>query len=212
MDCSKVEQLLSEYLESSLLAEENEHISKHLETCTACSVLLAEMKSALALCRTYPSLDMDPDFVEKILLRTSGRPRTRSFRERFNEYFLHPLLTPRFAVGASLAALFVILMANLTIPRVSGAVASLSPQELLRFMDHGVRQMYGEVLKAVAVKDEWQDQFGRFGRNTWNNMRSIMDQMDTAPVEGRKKQDEEREQQKQKDLKEKSSGLSLWPA
>ncbi len=211
MDCSQIEQLLSEYLESSLPAEENEHISRHLETCTSCSALLAEMRSAFTLCQSYPVLDMDPDFVEKILLRTSGRPRTRSLRERFNQYFLRPLLTPRFAVGASLATLFLALMANLTVPRVSGAFASLSPQEVLQFMDHGVRQVYGEVLKAVAVKDEWQDQFSRFGKNTWNSMRSIMEQMDTAPVEGRKKP-QDGEQEKRKDSKEKSSGLPLWPA
>ena len=77
-------------------------------------------------------------------------------------------------------------------------------------MDRGVRQMYGEVLKAYAVKNEWQDQFSRFGRNTWNSMRSIMDQMD-APVEGRKKS-QDGEQQKEKNPKEKSSGLPHWPA
>jgi hypothetical protein len=210
MDCSKVEQLLSEYMESCLPAEETEHIAQHLETCTGCSTLLAEMRSALSLCRSYPSLDMDPDFVEKVLLRTSGRPRTRSFREKLNQYFLHPLLTPQFAVGASLAMLFLVLMANVMVPRLSGAVASLSPSELLRFMDHGVRQMYGEVLKAYEVKNEWQDQFSRFTKNTWNGMRSIMEQMD-EPVEGQKKS-REGEPQKQQAPKEKSSGLPLWSA
>ena len=51
--------------------------------------------------------------LRRILLRTSGRPRTRSFRELFTQYFLSPMLTPRFAVGAVLATLFVVLLVNL---------------------------------------------------------------------------------------------------
>ena len=210
MDCSRIEQWLSEYMESSLLAEETERVTKHLETCTACSALLAEMRSAFSTCRSYPELEMDPDFIEKILLRTSGRPRTRSFRERFNQYFLRPLLTPRFAVGATIATLFLVLAANLMLPRISGALSVLSPQQVLSLMDHGVNQLYGKGLKAYEKKNEWQAQFSRFKSNTWNNLRSIMEQMD-GPVEGRKKS-QEGEPQKDNAPKERSSSLWLPPA
>jgi hypothetical protein len=210
MDCSKIEQWLSEYMEASLPAEEREHVRKHLETCSNCSALLTEMRSVFSLCRGYPALDMDPDFIERILLRTSGRPRTRSFRERFNLYFLRPLLTPRFAVGTSLATLFLALMANLMVPRLSTAISALSPQELLRMMDHGVSQLYGEGLRAYEKKNEWQAQFSRFKDNTWNSLRSVIEQMD-GPVEGRKKP-HEGEPQKESAPKEKSSGLWLLPA
>jgi hypothetical protein len=208
MDCSEIEQWLSEYLESILPAEETEHVAKHLEICSNCSALLAEMRSDLSLCGRYPALEMDPDFIEKILLRTSGRPRTRSFRERFGQYFVRPLLTPRFAVGASLVALFLILMTNLTVPRLSAAASALAPLELLRYMDQGVQHLYGQVLKANAMKDDWEAQFGRFKNNTWNKMRSFIEQMD-APVEGRRKSQDE---QKEKAPKEKSSGLMASPA
>ncbi len=152
----------------------------------------------------------DPDFIEKILLRTSGRPRTRSFRERFNQYFLRPFLTPRFAVGASLATLFLALMGNLMLPRLSTTISAMSPQELLRMVDHGVSQLYGEGLKAYEKKNEWQAQFSRFNSNTWNSLRSVIEQMD-GPVEGRKKS-RESEPQKESAPKEKSSGLWLLPA
>lgn len=203
MDCSKIEQWLSGYLESSLPAEETENVAKHLETCANCSALLVEMRSALSLCGSYPVLEMDPDFIEKILLRTSGRPRTRTFRERLNQYFVHPFLTPRLAVGASLVTLFLVLMTNLMGPRLSGAASALAPEELLRYMDQGVQHLYGQVLRADALKDDWQAQFSRFKNNTWNKMRSIMEQMD-APVEGRRKSQDEK---KEKAPKEKSSSL-----
>jgi len=205
MDCSKIEHWLSEYLEASLPAEETEHVTTHLKTCPACSALLAEMRSVLSLCQDYPALELDPDFVERILLRTSGRPRTRSFRERLNQYFLRPLLTPRFAVGASLATLFLVMMAHLMVPRFSGAVAALAPQELLRLLDRGVSHLYGEGLKAYEAKNEWQEQFNRLKNNTWNGLQSIIERMD-GPVEGRKKLNED-EPRKESAPKEKSSGV-----
>jgi anti-sigma factor RsiW len=128
MNCSTIEQWLSEYVESSLPAEETQIVAKHLETCTRCTALVAEMKSALSACRHYPSLELDPELVERILLRTSGRPRTRSLRDRVNQYFVRPILTPRFAAGAVLAALFLVLMVNVTIPKLKGSVSAMSSQ------------------------------------------------------------------------------------
>lgn len=201
MDCSRIEQLLSEYLESSLPAEEAEHLTTHLKSCTSCSALLNEMRKIVSLCESYPVLELDPEFTERILLRTSGRPRTRTFKERLEQYFVRPLFTPRFAVGASLATLFVVFM----VPRFSGVVSSLSPQAMLRLLDRGVSQLYGEGLKAYEAKNEWQEQFNRIKNNTWNGLRSVMEQMD-GPVEGRKKQNDG-EPRKDNAPKEKSSGV-----
>jgi hypothetical protein len=209
MDCLKAEQLLSEYMDGCLPDEEMAGIAQHLETCESCSALLTEMRSALSLCQRYPTLDVDPDVIETILLRTSGRPRTLSFKEKWNRYILRPFLAPRFAVGAGLAALFLVLAVNFMIPRLSSAITSLAPTNLLQFMDRGVRQTYGEVLKAYEAKNQWQDRFSRFKKNTWNSMRSIMEQIE--PVEGRKKS-KESEPPKQKNPKEKSSGLPLRQA
>jgi len=211
MDCSRIEQWLSEYLEESLPAEEKEQVTKHLETCSSCSSLLTEMRLAFSLCEKYPTVEMDPDFIERILLRTSGRPRTRSFRERFDQYFLSPLLTPRFAVGASLAALFLVLMTNLMVPRLSGAISSWSPKDLMSFMDQGVHRLYGQVLKAYDMKDNWESQFSRLKNNTWNNVRSVIDQID-EPVEGRKKSQDGEQQKGGKAPKERTSGLMSSPA
>jgi hypothetical protein len=209
MDCSRIEQWLSEYVESSLPAEETELVQRHLETCSNCSALAGEMRSALSLFRNYPTLEIEPDLVEKILLRTSGRPRTRSFREWLDQYFLQPLLTPRFAVGAGLATLFLLFSINIMGPRFTTALSSLSPQALLRFVDRGVSQLYGKGLKAYETKNEWQAQFSRFKNNAWNGLRSLMEQVD-GPVEGRKKLNNG-EPQKENAPKEKSSGVLATP-
>jgi len=205
MDCSKTEQRLSEYLESSLPVDEMSQVTKHLENCPRCSALLGEMRSIVSMCHNYPTLEMDRDFLERILLRTSGRPRTRSLKERLDQYFIRPLLTPRLAVGASLATLFLILVGNFAAPRLSSALSTLSPPQLLRLMDRGVQQLYGETLKAYDKKNRWQARFSSFKTDTVNKVRYVFEQMDT-PVEGRKKS-EEQPQRKEGAPKEKTSRL-----
>jgi hypothetical protein len=207
MECIKIEERLSEYLESSLPVEEIGRVKEHLESCQSCSALFREMQSAVSLCHSYPALEMDLRLVERVLLRTSGRPRTRSFKELFHQYFIRPLLTPRLAIGATLATLFLILVFDLMMPKLSMTISSLSPLELMRLSDRGAQRLYGEGLKAYNVANEWQAKFNRFKSNAWNGMRSVVDQMD-VPVEGRKKT-EENAPRKQRDPKEKSSELFL---
>jgi hypothetical protein len=210
MDCLKIEQWLSEYMESSLAAEEMSQVTKHIESCRRCSALLDEMRSIVSTCHSYPVLEMDPDFLERILLRTSGRPRTRSFKERLDQYLTGALLTPRFGVGASLAILFLAMMVNLMMPRMPAVLSAVSPSGLFRLMDRGVQKIYGEGLKAYDKKAEWQDQFTRFKNNTLNNLRFMLEQIE-VPVEGRKKS-EEPAQDKQRTPGDKISRLSLRPA
>jgi hypothetical protein len=209
MDCSIIERWLSEYMESSLPADEMSEVTGHLESCRKCSALLDEMRSAVLLCRNSPTFEMDPDLLERILLRTSGRPRTRPFRERLDQYFIRPLLTPRFAVGASLVTLFLALTINLMMPRLSAALSILSPPELFRLMDRGVQQLYGEGLKAYNTMLDWQAQFNDFKSNTPKKLRFMIEQIE-VPIEGRKKL--EPVQEKEKSPREKTSRLLLKPA
>ena len=209
MDCSCFEDKLSEYIERGLPAHEMEAVAEHLHECSNCSALFEEMRSNLAVCRSFPKLDFDVDLTERILLKTSGRPRTRSLKERFNEYILRPMLTPQFAVGSVLAALFMVLIVTLIGPKVSIVASVLSPQEMFRRMDRGVQQLYSEGLKAYDTKNEWQAQFSFIKNNVFNKLGFMIEQLD-VPLEGKKKSGEPRQQQDK--APSKNSSLLLWPA
>jgi len=208
MECSKVELILSEYLDGSRPPDEQQQIAMHLDSCPHCSALLREMQSALALCRHFPILDMDPRLIESILLRTSGRPRTRSFRELFHQYFVRPLLTPRLAVGTSLAVLFLIILLDVMMPKLSVTFSSLSPRGLFQIMDRSVQQLYGEGLKIYEKKNAWQAQYHRIKNNAWNELRFMLEQME-VPVEGRKKSGEPAPPKEDAPKQKSSSLLSL---
>jgi hypothetical protein len=210
MNCSKIEQKLSAYMESSLPVNETSQVEEHLKSCRQCSELLHEMRSVAALCQSYPTLQLQPDLLEKILLRTSGRPRTLSFQERLQKYFWAPLLTPRFAAGAVLATLFLALSLNLMMPRISTALSLLSPPEMLRMLDRGVQTLYSKGLRVYNKTSELQDHFIFFKNDTVDKMRFFFERME-IPVEGRKKS-EEPVREKESTPKEKRSHLLMWPA
>jgi hypothetical protein len=205
MKCLNVEERLSEYLERTLPPEEMSAVAEHLHDCTACSSLFEEMRAVLADCKAFPSFVPDPDFIERILLRTSGRPRTRSWRELLQGY-LRPMLTPRFAVGAVMALLFVIFSANLLKPRVASVASLLSPRLWVQEMDRGVQQIYSQGLKAYDAKNEWQARLTFFKNNVFNRLGFFMEQLD-VPVEGKQKSQEPK-QRDNKGPNDKSS--SSW--
>ena len=205
MLCTKAEEWLSEYMEAILPADQMAEMAGHLKGCPNCSALLSEMRTTAEICGDFPELDLSPQLMETILLRTSGRPRSRSFGEILRENFLRPLLTPRFAVGAAVAALFLIVSANLIIPRVSVALSALSPSNFLTLMDRGVQQVYGQGLRAYNAKTEWQNEFSFFKKSLLDRFRYVMEQID-APVEGSRKPEEPRPQ-KRKAPGESNTGL-----
>jgi hypothetical protein len=207
MNCPDCEERLSEYLERSLPSEEMAKIAGHLHECPKCATLLEEMRSVLLTCKTFPTFEIDLDLVDKILLRTTGRPRRRSLRELIRQHFIQPLLTPRFAIGAALLVLFLGLAPYLFLPKAVTVASLLSPKEWIRQMDRGVQGIYSEGLKIYSKKNEWQAQFSFIKNNVFNKLGFMMEQLD-VPMEGKKKSGEPRQQQ-EKAPSQKSSLLLL---
>jgi hypothetical protein len=207
MKCPQFEERLSEYMERTLPASEMGEVAEHLHECASCSALLEEMRSVLLRCRSFPRYEPDIALIERVLLRTTGRPRTRTFREMLDQYFLRPFLTPRFAAGAVLTLMFIGLTVGLFRDRISSAAALLSPKELFSQMDRGVQTLYSRGLKVYDNKNEWQAQFTFMKNNMLNRLGLMIEQLD-VPVEGKKKSGEPRQQQ-EKNPSGKSSLLLL---
>ncbi len=208
MECGLVEERLSEYIERTLPHDEMVRVAQHLNECPRCLSLREEMRSILVTCQAFPSEEVAPELIDRILLRTSGRPRTRSLRERLRGYFLRPMLTPRFATAVGLALLFVALMVDMAMPRMNVLASVLSPRDWLSQMDRGVQQIYSQGLKLYQSKNEWQDWLAFQKNNMWHKLGLKIEQLD-VPVEGNKKPADE--QQKEKAPGKKSS-VWLRPA
>ena len=209
MDCHRFQESLTNYMDRSLPPLELSQIAEHLHGCTSCSNLLDDVRSMLIACKTMPSLQPDLSLLERILLRTSGRPRTRTLREFFTLYVFRPMFTPRFAVGAALASLTLVFAINWMLPPASSVSAALSPKEVFRQMDRGVQRIYSEGLRAYDKKNELQAQFTFFKDNVFKKLGFMIEQLD-VPVEG--KQDSEEPGQQQEKAPNSKSSVLLLPA
>jgi hypothetical protein len=209
MECPNVEERLSEYMERALPPEEMARVAEHLHACSKCASLLEDMRSVVLDCKAYPSLGPDLSLLERILLRTSGRPRTRTLRELIDQYFLRLMLTPRFAAGAALALLFLALSVTLARPHMSTVASFLSPVEMLHRLDRGVQGIYAEGLKAYDKKNEWQAQFTFFKNNVFHKLGFMIEQLDVPVQTNGKQKSGEPPQQQEKPPSQKSSLLLL---
>jgi hypothetical protein len=211
MQCGLIEERLSEYVERALPHEEMLRVAEHLQECPRCLGLMEEIRAILVTCRAFPAYEVDAALLDRILVRTSGRPRTLPWRERFKAHFLRPALTPRFAMGVGLALLFLALTVDLVVPRADLITSVLSPKGILLQMDRGVQQIYSEGLKLYSAKNELQTQFTFFKNNMMNNLFFMIEQLD-VPVEGKKKPDEPKQQEKNPGQNGQKSSIWLIPA
>jgi hypothetical protein len=195
MRCELVEDRLSGYIERTLSHEEMVEVAEHLKECPRCLSLMEEIQSIVVTCQAFPSYDVDTALLDRIVLRTLGRPRTRTLRERLRAYFLQPILTPRFAAGVGLTLLSVALLASFITPRMNRLASAFSYRELLLQMDRGVQQIYSEGLKLYDAKNEWQAQFVFLKNSVLHRLGFMIDQID-VPIEGNKKPAEQKQPEK----------------
>ena len=210
MECGSVETRLSEYVERTLPPGEMAEVADHLQECSRCLLLMEEIRSILVTCQSFPSYEVDGALLDRILLRTSGRPRRLPFKERLRAYFRQPTLTPRFAVGVGLALLFLALSVDLMMPRANLLASVLSPKSLFLQMDRGVQQIYSEGLRLYNAKNEWQTEFTYYKNSLLSKLGFMIEQLD-VPVEGKKKPDEPKQQEKNPGQNGQKSSVWLIP-
>ncbi len=66
MNCEQVEELLSAYLDDALAPEERREVATHLQSCTKCSALMAELSRNDALLSRLPRVSPDPALRDRI--------------------------------------------------------------------------------------------------------------------------------------------------
>jgi Putative zinc-finger len=106
----ELENLASDYLEGQLEQARRHEFEAHLETCAACRELMADLRSALALCAAAEEVEPAPWLVPRILLATVGE-RKPTLREKVNAFF-QPVLRPRVAYSVAMAVFSISIIIN----------------------------------------------------------------------------------------------------
>lgn len=102
MNCDRVAERMSSYLEGELPPDERARFDSHLESCPDCRELLDLMRTARAAMEDIPELEVPPALLHRLRVIPD---RKSGFRASL-EWLMRPALQP--ALGA--AAIFMILL------------------------------------------------------------------------------------------------------
>jgi len=144
MKHSKIFELLPDYHEGSLTAEELRSVEEHLSSCPGCRQASESIAFGLSELRREDALEIPPHYFNNFLPRL--HERIDEHRKRRLHFFLpswmEPLVAPLsvFSVAISVAGLFFLLR---TLPAgadgsLQGLVAQVSQDELVRLADQEI--------------------------------------------------------------------------
>jgi len=149
--CEQTEQLLTDYLDGLLPADEQHAFNLHVNSCERCTPLVGSVTHAMNSLRALPELEIPPRFVYNVLDATLGPRETVNGWAAFLVW-VRGLASPKFAYGAvSVAATF------LMIVTVTGSInwkkpklADLAPSNIYRNTNRQVHVAYGKSMKYVS--------------------------------------------------------------
>jgi anti-sigma factor RsiW len=149
--CEQTEQLLTDYLDGLLPAEEQHAFNRHVNSCERCTPLVSSVMHAIGSLKALPELETPTRFVYNVLDATLGPRETVSGWAAFLAW-VRGFASPKFAYGAvSVAATF------LMIVTVSGSInwkkpklADLAPSNIYRNTNRQVHLAYARGTKYVS--------------------------------------------------------------
>lgn len=149
VQCADFEDRLTDFMDGTLAASEQEAAAAHLGVCGSCRALLGEVEATLMLCRQAEELEPPADLVEIILEQTIGRRRQLTWLEQARAW-MRPVIEPRFALSFAMALFSVSLVINaLGISLRDVRVSDLNPANIVRRIDSTAHLTYGRGVKFV---------------------------------------------------------------
>ena len=149
--CEQTEQLLTDYLDGLLPADDQHAFNLHVNSCERCTPLVSSVMHAMSSLRALPELETPPRLVYNILDTTLGPRETVSGWAAFLAW-VRAFASPKFAYGAvSVAATF------LMVVTVSGSInwkkpklADLAPSNIYRNTNRQAHLAYARGTKYVS--------------------------------------------------------------
>ena len=150
MDCSRFETILTDYLERRLDLPVRQAVKVHLVDCEKCGALLGNVVALRRGLENFPELTPPEDLVDRILVKTTGRPKPLALWKETVLPAIRPFFTKRFTFVTVLLFVFLSLMVNLVGPP-AGAV--LSPGGLAESADKLTTQIAMKWAQVLSFTD-----------------------------------------------------------
>jgi anti-sigma factor RsiW len=148
MECERIEELLSPYLEDELTQEERQTVDNHLRTCASCAELLSLMRQAKESLASFPEVDVIEGLTEKLYDLLQKRRKFRFVAD----FLLRPSFQP---IMAAATVLLVFVSFYVFHPERSTINRSLERQFKIGFSK--VEKLYAEAESITHTLGEYKD-------------------------------------------------------
>ena len=108
LDCKKIQEGLSEFMDGALTPEQSEATQAHLRSCAVCTQVASELTQTSRLLALLPHPEPSESFEQKLALRLAGqalRPKPITRIEKLAAWWIRPGVRPALASGLAVACL-----------------------------------------------------------------------------------------------------------
>jgi hypothetical protein len=151
--CNHIDELLCDYVDQTLNAEQKQAFEGHIQTCAACAELVADVTGATSFLERSKMADgvveAPRELITRILYNT---PKEAPLLEKLSpkswlRRFLSPMLQPRFAMGMAMTILSFSMLGKFVTPVRQLKPADLDPVKVFRSIDEGVHRTWDNAVK-----------------------------------------------------------------
>ena len=146
MNCAQCEERLSDYLESALSAGDSGGVESHLQSCAACTELLAGMRDVLVWARTFPVYEA-PLWLPARIVANTPRVECESWRDTLRSAWSW-VIEPRAAMAVFTATLVLGWLGSLAGISPNWSTIVRDPSSIYYGAQGAVNRAYDEAIRA----------------------------------------------------------------
>ncbi len=148
MECDRIEDLLSPYLEDELTLEEKRTIEEHLRSCRSCAELLSYMEEARSSLASLPEFEVSKDLAEKLY----DLPQKKKKFSMVYDFLLRPSFQPVMA-----AATILLVIVSFYMFHPDRSVIDRAVERQLHIGYSKVEKLYAEAESITHSLNEYKD-------------------------------------------------------
>jgi anti-sigma factor RsiW len=149
LHCLQIDELLCDYVDGTLSAENKVAFEAHTAQCAACQELVADVTGAVNFMERAALVEAPKELVTRILFHTPKQaPLLEAMaKQDWMKRWLAPLIQPRFAMGMAMTILSFSMLGKFVAPVRQIKPSDLDPVKVWRSVDDSAHRTWDKFVK-----------------------------------------------------------------
>lgn len=149
LHCLQIDELLCDFVDGTLSAEQKAAFEAHTAKCAACQELVAEIAGAVSFMERAAMVEVPKELVTRILYHTPQQsPLLEAMAKRdWLKRWIAPLIQPRFAMGMAMTILSFSMLGKFVAPVRQIKPSDLDPVKVWRSVDDSAHRTWDRFVK-----------------------------------------------------------------